>query len=879
MKKVKGDLDVLRSITSLRSDQTVVSTSSTSRAVTRNDYGIIRFTGSSPSTFTVNDVNTNSFPNGWRLLIVNDGTSSVTVNDNAASLITTVTQGLSVEIVLADNGTAAGTWSVIESSSQISVTDSESIDLTFSNDTVSGDIKLSAASADSNNQLVTLSVETDGVKAQITDERIQDAAGALATSNDGGTSVGGAASIEYDDTNNRLALTQDIRTSASPSFTGLTVNSNVLTISGTLAVEDDSRIDQDLTQDATPTFNQINLSTEPTNNNHAASKLYVDSVAAGLDPKASVFAATTADISATYSAVGGPTGTGSFVSAPTTVDGLTLQTGNRILVKDQSDALQNGIYYVSGSATWYRASDQDGTPSAEVSAGNYTLVESGTVNIGTGWSVIGSGELTLNTDEIVWTKINQASEVTASNGLTKSINDIQLDLNSLTTATVVTTDSIAFIDADDTNNEKKTTLANLITDLDIVTTPSTGNGLLAKTANDTYAARTIQGGNGITVTDGDGISTNPSVAIDLTPDGGLAIDNSSQLRIDLDASSISGTLSVADGGTGLTSVSDGDLIVASGSNTFTTVSLGTNGSIIVGGATPASVAGSALAGAGLSASTGDGTLVINVGAGSGIISNTDDISVDIGSLAGSALTVSGNQLNVNAGTGLEVSSDTIRIAAAAAGNGLSGGGGSAITVGAGSGIIVGSTDVSVDIGSIAGDGIGVTGSTLSLDLNELTGATIDVANDSIVFIDANDTNASRKESVIDLMSAVAGDGLTSSAGVLAANVDGNTIGTSGDELVRLKYSTTFESTGWSTPSAGYSTYSVSGSVHNQGSNPEIALFVAVSGGVEVDIANVTGWESLMVDRVLVDNSTNDIELRVVSDGVVDGRFAGKVVIS
>ena len=59
--------------------------------------------------------------------------------------------------------------------------------------------------------------------------------------------------------------------------------------------------------------------------------------------------------------------------------------------------------------------------------------------------------------------------------------------------------------------------------------------------------------------------------------------------------------------------------------------------------------------------------------------------------------------------------------------------------------------------SVAGDGLaGGNGTALSLDLNELTGAVVDVANDSIAIVDANDSNASRKEAVADVITAVAG---------------------------------------------------------------------------------------------------------------------------
>ncbi len=69
--------------------------------------------------------------------------------------------------------------------------------------------------------------------------------------------------------------------------------------------------------------------------------------------------------------------------------------------------------------------------------------------------------------------------------------------------------------------------------------------------------------------------------------------------------------------------------------------------------------------------------------------------------------------------------------------------------------------------SVAGDGIsGGAGAALALDINELTGATVNIANDSVAIIDADDSNASRKETIADIMTATAGDALVATAGVL-----------------------------------------------------------------------------------------------------------------
>ena len=74
--------------------------------------------------------------------------------------------------------------------------------------------------------------------------------------------------------------------------------------------------------------------------------------------------------------------------------------------------------------------------------------------------------------------------------------------------------------------------------------------------------------------------------------------------------------------------------------------------------------------------------------------------------------------------------------------------------------------------TIANSGSETAAITITINLNDLTAATVDVANDSIAIIDANDSNGSRKESVADFVSAIAGANLTATSGVLAATGGG-----------------------------------------------------------------------------------------------------------
>lgn len=246
--------------------------------------------------------------------------------------------------------------------------------------------------------------------------------------------------------------------------------------SGTLSVASGASI-------AVQTGADLTIADPPINGIDATNKDYVDSVASGLDTKDSVHLASTpaGGNYAGYSAVGGTTGTGSF----TGIDVLNMDAGgqlptigDRILIKDQTDAKQNGIYAVTavggsplGTATdLERSTDMDGSPAAEVSAGNHAFVEHGVQNANTSWVVTGSGTLTLNTDDINWSQFSGSGSFTAGIGLGLSGTQFFLDLDNLTAVTIDPADEIAFNDVSDgAGVAKNTTVSDFITDLGIFT--------------------------------------------------------------------------------------------------------------------------------------------------------------------------------------------------------------------------------------------------------------------------------------------------------------------------------------------------------------------------------------------------------------------------
>jgi hypothetical protein len=149
-----------------------------------------------------------------------------------------------------------------------------------------------------------------------------------------------------------------------------------------------------------------NLAT-PTDANDAANKAYVDAARSGLDVKQSVRAATTANIDLSTDLENGDA-----------IDGVTLATGDRVLVKNQSTGSQNGIYVVAASGAASRATDFDS--SEEVTPGAFMFVEEGTANADTGWVLTTDGAITVGTTSLVFAQFSGAGDVTAGDGLTKT---------------------------------------------------------------------------------------------------------------------------------------------------------------------------------------------------------------------------------------------------------------------------------------------------------------------------------------------------------------------------------------------------------------------------------------------------------------------------
>jgi hypothetical protein len=101
------------------------------------------------------------------------------------------------------------------------------------------------------------------------------------------------------------------------------------------------------------------------------------------------------------------------LSGTKTIDGISLAAGDRVLVKDQTTASENGIYVV-GTGDWARATDADGT---DLTPGAFTFVEGGTVNGSNGFVLLASGS---------WTQFSGAGQIVAGDGLEKTANELKV---------------------------------------------------------------------------------------------------------------------------------------------------------------------------------------------------------------------------------------------------------------------------------------------------------------------------------------------------------------------------------------------------------------------------------------------------------------------
>ena len=179
---------------------------------------------------------------------------------------------------------------------------------------------------------------------------------------------------------------------------------------------------------------RISNLTDPTQDQDAATKSYVDNVVNGLDVKESVKVATTANLASTYN-----NGAGTLTASSNgalSIDGVTVSTNDRVLVKNQTDTKQNGIYVVTatgdGSNPFVLTRAGDADAASEITGGTFTFVEQGTANSENGFVFTHDGTPTLGTTAITVTQFSGAGQITAGAALTKTGNQLDVAVDDST---------------------------------------------------------------------------------------------------------------------------------------------------------------------------------------------------------------------------------------------------------------------------------------------------------------------------------------------------------------------------------------------------------------------------------------------------------------
>jgi len=346
------------------------------------------------------------------------GSTAVTVNGSAVTTFAGLSSVTSTAFVgaLTGNASTATTLATARTINGTSFDGSANITVTAAAGTLTGSTLASGVTASSLTSVGTLANLT--VTNTITGSVSGNAGTAttLATARTiNGTSFDGSANITV--------------TAAAGTLTGTTLNSGVtassLTSVGTLA---------GLTMGANIAMgnNKITGLATPTADTDAATKLYVDTVSAGINVHEAVKYATTGALGTSGNLVGGTitttyangtSGLGATLTIATssnwtaiTIDGQSLTTTDRVLIKDQAAALQNGIYTVTqvgavGNTTSFiftRAVDNDQSP--EIDAGDLTYVIAGTTNAGDGY-VQTTANVVVGTTGVVWTQFSGAGAV------------------------------------------------------------------------------------------------------------------------------------------------------------------------------------------------------------------------------------------------------------------------------------------------------------------------------------------------------------------------------------------------------------------------------------------------------------------------------------
>jgi hypothetical protein len=285
----------------------------------------------------------------------------------------------------------------------------------------------------------------------------------------------------------------------------------------------------------------------PTADADAATKAYVDAATAGLNVHAAVQAATTANITLASALENGDT-----------LDGVTLATGNRVLVKNQTDKTENGIYVVKASGAPDRADDYN--TAGEVDAGDFIFVEAGTANGKTGY-VQTNVITTVGSDNIEFTQFSGAGTYTAGNGLTLTGSSFSID-------TTITQTRVA--DVSDTEISYLNGVTSAIqTQLDSKLASATASSTYAPLASPTFTGT-------VTIPNGAGLGTPTTLTLTNAtglPVSGITSSTSTALGLGSIELGHASDTTIARGSAGVVTIEGVNVVTTSSTDTLTNKTL------------------------------------------------------------------------------------------------------------------------------------------------------------------------------------------------------------------------------------------------------------------------------------------------------------------
>jgi hypothetical protein len=388
---------------------------------------------------------------------------------------------------------------------------------------------------------------------------------------------------------------------------------------------------------------------------------------------------------------------------------------------------------------------------------------------------------------------------------------------------------------------------------------------------------------------GDGLDlSGTTFSTDLKSNGGLVIE-STELAVDLGASSITGTLAVGDGGSGQTSYTNGQLLIGNTTgNTLAkaTLTAGSNVSITNGTGTISIAATNTTYTAGDGLDLSGTTFSTDLKANGGLVIESTEAALDLGasSITGTLAVGDGGSGQTSYTNGQlligNTTGNTLAKATLTAGTGIS------ITNGSGS-VTIANTVTDTNTTYSPGTLLDVSGTTFNVDLTEAAEAVM-ANGDYILFLDGGATGSHAKEAIADVATLFAGDGLTASSSVMAVNVDDSTIETNSD-AIRVKDNgvTLAKMAGLTRGKIIYGDASGDPAALTVGSNTyvltsdgtDVAWAAAAGGGVSLSgstnntVATVTGSNALIGEANLTFNG-NSLAITTGSSSAIPCTITG-----